>query len=201
MIAAIIFDLGNVLVTVDWGRVMGPFTQRTGKPWAEIARFADGGAEMPRLMRGEITPAQLYHHVVRDLNFAGGYDEFVFLFTNIFTPIEPMLTLAARLKGRLPRYILSNTNRLHIERVWRDYPALHDFEGHVLSHEVGLLKPDPAIYRLALAKFGLRPDRTLLVDDLPENVAGAQTVGLQTIQHRTADETHRELTKLGVLPI
>lgn len=201
MIDAVIFDLGNVLVTVDWSRVVVPFTQRTGRSWPELTRIVDGGTEMNRLARGEITPAQIYQFVVRELSFVGSYEEFAFLFANIFSPIEPMLALAARLKGRARCYILSNTNVIHIERAFRDYPVLHDFEGHLLSHEAGLLKPDPAIYRRALAKFDLHPERTVFVDDLMENVAGARAVGMCAIQHRTVEATRQELTKLGVLPI
>jgi putative hydrolase of the HAD superfamily len=50
----------------------------------------------------------------------------------------------------------------------------------VLSCEVGLMKPDPAIYTLAMERLGTTPERTLLVDDLPENLDAARSIGMKT---------------------
>ena len=102
------------------------------------------------------------------------------------------------LKGKLPRIILSNTNALHMEYVFREFPVIRDFDGHILSHEVGLLKPDAAIYELALQRYGLPAAQTVFIDDLEANCAGARAVGLRVIQCKSADQVCRELTRLGI---
>jgi HAD superfamily hydrolase (TIGR01509 family) len=53
----------------------------------------------------------------------------------------------------------------------------------VISAEVNLEKPDPAIYRLTASSLGVAPERCVFIDDLPENVAGAETIGIDVIQH------------------
>ena len=112
-----------------------------------------------------------------------------------------MVQLAESLKTRLPRLILSNTNAIHMDYIFEQYPWIHAFDAHVLSHEVGLLKPDAAIYQHALSKCGLVAERTVFLDDLAANVEAARRVGLRAIHFQNAEQARAELTKLGVAPI
>ena len=109
-----------------------------------------------------------------------------------------MLELAASLATRLPRILLSNTNAIHMDYVLKQFPMLQEFDAQIYSHEIGLLKPDRAIYALALRRSGLEAGRTLFIDDLHVNVEGARTVGLQAIQFEHIGQVRQELTKLGV---
>jgi putative hydrolase of the HAD superfamily len=66
-----------------------------------------------------------------------------------------------------------------------DRPLLEElFDGWVISSEVGLRKPDPAIYELAAAQIGLGPDECVYVDDLPGNLKPARALGMATVLHR-----------------
>ncbi|HEY7077760.1 MAG TPA: HAD family phosphatase [Solirubrobacteraceae bacterium] len=77
------------------------------------------------------------------------------------------------------------------------FPEL--FDAVVISGEVGLRKPDPAIYRLAAERIGLAPDRLVFVDDLPGNLKPARALGMVTIAHTDAERTVTELERaLGV---
>ena len=97
-------------------------------------------------------------------------------------------------------FLLSNTNTLHRaafdEILARDHGLpdglLSFFEAVYYSHEVGLRKPDPAIFRRVLADHHLNPAQTLFIDDSPQHVAAARTVGLDALwltpgQQITAD--------------
>ena len=101
----------------------------------------------------------------------------------------------------MPRLLLSNTNAIHMDYIFERYRFLDDFDAHVLSHEVGLLKPDAAIYRYTLEKYGLAAERTVFLDDLTTNVEGARRVGMQAIHYQNPEQARAELTKLGVSPI
>jgi putative hydrolase of the HAD superfamily len=70
------------------------------------------------------------------------------------------------------------------------------FHGVVISGEVGLNKPEPEIFRLAAERAGAPPEECVLVDDLRENCAGAEAVGMTAILHRGAQGTVRELERL-----
>jgi glucose-1-phosphatase len=200
-IDAIVFDLGNTLLAFDESRAVGRLAARTGKTPQQIDEYARGTPHVIELALGKVTKLRFFHTVAKDLAFDGTYQEFALLWSDIFTPIEPMIALAESLKNRLPRLLLSNTNAIHKDYVFEHYPFLQDFDAHVLSHEVGLLKPDPAIYRHAVNKYGLTPARTVFLDDIAANAEAARHAGMQAIHFQNPDQARAELTKLGVSPI
>jgi glucose-1-phosphatase len=200
-IDAIVFDLGNVLIAVDEPRAMERMAARTGKTPEQIREYIRGTPHEHELALGKLSKKQFFHTVAKDLGFDGTYDEFAQIWSDVFTPIEPMIALAESLKTRVPRLLLSNTNAIHMDYVFEHYAFLNDFDAHVLSHEVGMLKPDAAIYRFTLEKYGLAADRTVFLDDLATNVDGARRVGMQAIHYQGPDQARAELTKLGVSPI
>jgi putative hydrolase of the HAD superfamily len=79
------------------------------------------------------------------------------------------------------------------------FPEL--FDGVVISGEVGLHKPEPEIFRLGAERVGLPPSECVFVDDLKENCAGAEGVGMTAILHRGADSTLPELERLLGVPV
>jgi epoxide hydrolase-like predicted phosphatase len=70
------------------------------------------------------------------------------------------------------------------------------FDDVVISADVGLHKPDPAIYRLSCERLGIEPRDAVFVDDLRENIAGAEAVGMTGVLHRNPDETAGKLEEM-----
>ena len=70
------------------------------------------------------------------------------------------------------------------------------FDGWVISHEVGLRKPDPAIYTMGAQRIGLAPEACVFVDDLGGNLKPAKAIGMATIRHPSAEETIPQLEEL-----
>ena len=200
-IEAIVFDLGNVLLAYDEGRAPERLATRTGKTRQQIDEYGRGTPYVTELALGKMSKKQFFHTVARDLAFDGTYEEFAEIWSDIFTPIEPMVALAESLKTRVPRLVLSNTNAIHIDFVLERFPFLNDFDAHVFSHEVGLLKPDAAIYLYTLGKYGLTAGRTIFIDDMAANADAARRVGMQAVHFQDFDQARAELTKLGVSPI
>ena len=75
------------------------------------------------------------------------------------------------------------------------------FEAIVISGDVGMHKPEPAIYMLGAERLGLRPEDCVFVDDLRENCQGAEEVGMTAILHRGAEKTLPQLEKLLGVPL
>ena len=75
------------------------------------------------------------------------------------------------------------------------------FEAIVISGDVGMHKPEPAIYMLGAERLGLRPEECVFVDDLRENCQGAEEVGMTAVLHRGADSTVPALEKLLGIPL
>lgn len=198
---AVIFDLGNVLISVNEPRAIDRFAARTGKPAAEIQAYFLTTAHATELALGKMTKRQFYRIVAGDFGFTGDYEEFALIWSDIFEPIPPMIELAQSMATRRPRLILSNTNVIHADFFLERYPWINEFDGVILSHEVGLLKPAAAIYELAVKQTGLPAGRVVFIDDLNANVHGARAAGLQAIHHQSSEQTRAELTKLGLLSI
>ena len=66
----------------------------------------------------------------------------------------------------------------------------------VISAEVGLIKPDPRIYRLALAKLGARPEESVFIDDVPANVDAARSAGMVGIEFAKPEKVLEELKQI-----
>ena len=83
------------------------------------------------------------------------------------------------------------------ERCW-GFEAITD--DIVYSHEVGLVKPDPAIFRLLIDRHRLDPASTVFIDDSIPNVEAAARLGFRSVAFTGAPELRRALAALGVLP-
>ena len=76
---------------------------------------------------------------------------------------------------------------------------LANFDDILISGHALMTKPDPALFRMALERFGLTPDETFFVDDIAANVEGAQSVGMTAVQFTSADALRATLRRWQVL--
>src|SRR6185436_6298898 len=106
--------------------------------------------------------------------------EFLKVFRSMARSVVPgARELLAELRPRFRLAALSNSNEVHWERNFKELRVLELFDFAVSSHQVGLCKPDPAIFRVALERARLPADAVMFFDDLPANVAAARSVGIQ----------------------
>ena len=82
----------------------------------------------------------------------------------------------------------------------REAQLFDRFRDIVVSGDERVVKPDPAIFRLALNRFGITADAALFVDDVAANVAGAESVGIRSHRFSDAGTLRSELVALGILP-
>jgi putative hydrolase of the HAD superfamily len=118
---------------------------------------------------------------------------------------EEMLAWTAALKyAGIRTGILSNMVWEILGYMRREFGWLADFHHNTWSCELGIAKPDPAIYLHACKGLGVSPFETLFLDDKPENIAAAQAAGLQAIQFTNIDQLRHDLESNGLsreLPI
>ena len=91
-----------------------------------------------------------------------------------------------------PCFVLSNWSAETYEGMEETYPFLKDFDGKIISGRDFLIKPDPAIYELAISRFDLIPQETLFIDDRLDNIEAAQKLNFQII-HLTNPSLIKEL--------
>jgi len=185
---AVLFDLGRVLVHYEHARTM---------------------AGLASVCAAEVDIQNLYHDAHEALQVGGMYCAGLHAFFSSRTRVvaspadfcrafcaglardDAALEYAARLEQRedLLVAVISNTNAVHVEWLDEHVPELRAFDLVMMSNEVGLQKPDPAIYRLALELLDVRPGEAIFIDDLAENVQAAQALGMAGIVHRSWEET------------
>jgi putative hydrolase of the HAD superfamily len=112
---------------------------------------------------------------------------------------ESVVELVDRLRKQVPVVLLSNastrlTDDLKLSGI------LDRFDAVVGSADLGACKPDPEAFAAAVERAGVPAARCLMIDDLPENVAGARAAGMQAVRFEDVDELTRELEDAGVLP-
>jgi len=107
---------------------------------------------------------------------------------------ERMVEAVRRVKesGRPTELISNSWGGVSYDRVATD----DLFDAIVISGEVGVNKPEPEIFRLGAERLGVPPEECVFVDDLRENCAGAEAVGMAAILHRGADTTLPDLERL-----
>ncbi len=191
----ILLDLGQVLVRINF-RNFGDRMQALTGMTAEQLRDAITGDGLPhRYEVGGLEDAQFHREVCRRVRHNIPWDVFVDAWNSIFIP-TPLLPegMLESLAQHHPLWVISNTNRIHFDFIRSHYQSvLCHFTGFVLSHEVGLAKPDPAIYSLALERAGVKTGEALFVDDQAANVEAARNLGMDAFQFLTPDQFAGEL--------
>ncbi len=200
-VRAAIFDIGNVLFTwhprflyerlIGDDRALAAFLDEVVTlEWHfqhdQGRNFAETSAELT---------AQYPQHA--DLIAAWGprFNE------SVGGPVPGMHELVAELDSAgVPLFAITNFSHEFWPPFRREWPGLFDrFRDVVVSGDEKLLKPDAAIYHLALARFGLEPHEAVFIDDNAANVAGAEAVGIRSIHFADVDSTRRALAAAGVL--
>jgi putative hydrolase of the HAD superfamily len=100
--------------------------------------------------------------------------------------------------------ILSNMGEDLLKYMRQEFGWLGRFDHHTWSCELNIAKPDPAIYLHTCDKLGVAPGEALFLDDKPENIDAAESVGIEAIRFSTVEKLKDELERrglLGVLPV
>lgn len=109
-----------------------------------------------------------------------------------------VLALIDKLHGRYKIGLLSNTSAEYLRGLLHEHDINKHFDAVVISSEVGMIKPDPSIFKHILADLGTQPAETVFIDDSPRNVAGATAVGITGITYTTIDQLKTDLLAHGV---
>ena len=92
--------------------------------------------------------------------------------------------------------LLSNYSKMMRDKIEQEWDIKHLFDDIIISYEVGLIKPDPAIFKLALSRLDVSASEAVLIDDRIKNIEGARQVGLHAIHYHSSDQALMDLHKL-----
>jgi 2-haloacid dehalogenase len=200
-IDAVVFDLGGVLI--DWNprhlyrRLFGEDVHGMERFLAEVCTPAwnerqDAGRSWEEAIV-ELTASHPEH-----AEMISAYRErWVEMLAG---PLTDTLAILEELRGTgIPLYAITNWSQHTFPHALELYPFLHWFEDIVVSGREGVIKPDPAIFRVLLARSGLQADRAVFVDDSLKNVEAARRLGFHALHFSNAPGLRRELASLGLL--
>lgn len=197
-VKAVFFDIGNVLLRFSSREVIARVACAVKRHPLKLARYLWSSDIGERIERGEVDGDQLYEIFQKELGYKGSFAQFRMLWCDHFTLDRGSYALLKRTIKQVPTYLLSNTNALHIDFIKERYEFPGQVRGAILSHEVGLRKPDPAIYRKALALSGTTAEETVFVDDLKPNVDAAAKLGMIAIRFKDAESLRARFDALGL---
>ena len=191
---ALLVDFGGVLTTDIWSSFAAFCEQRGLDTDAAKQLFRedpDALASLRGLETGEVEPADFERRFAALLGTEpDGLVEGLFAGLQLD---QPMLEAVGRAReAGVPTGLISNS--WVMDHYTDEIRSL--FDQVVISAEVGLHKPQPEIYLLAAERLGVRPEDCVFVDDLRENCAGAEALGMTAVLHRGAESTVPELERL-----
>ena len=191
-----VFDIGSVLEVIDDSVFPAPFEQRLGLQPGAVAAASDFGADAGL---GEVTEAQVRRHWQERLGLSDEQaDDLLADYRRWYagTLDRPLVDWFAGVRGRgLKAGILSNSGpgAREAERHWGFEQMTDDI---VYSHEVGLRKPDPAVYALTAARLGVEPAQIVFLDDVEVNVRAARAAGWHAVLHEDTARSIAELERI-----
>ena len=197
-------------VIFDYGRVL------TGPPdpaaYAELLRITELSSD--RLDQfywkdrnaydeGKLTGLEFWRQIARDEGL--NLDERAIAELNLWdarmwTRGDPAMLdwqLAIKQRGLLTAIVSNMGDSVH-EHMVRELGWLSRFDVLVWSYQLGVAKPGPAIYRIALEKLGTQPAETLFIDDKAENVDAAVAMGMKGLIFSTVEKLRADLIDCGL---
>jgi glucose-1-phosphatase len=154
-----------------------------------------------RFETGQIEPADFVTQFSRALGVQMGYADFCRIWNSVFLP-EPLFpeSVIAEIRARHRLLLLSNTNAIHFEMLQKSYPILRHFDDRVLSYEVRAMKPQPEIFRQAIARAGCPPEACFFTDDIAGYASAAREHGIDAVQFHSFEQAQQEMRARGILP-
>ncbi|MCZ6617214.1 MAG: HAD family phosphatase [Gammaproteobacteria bacterium] len=199
-IRTIIFDLGGVVFRYEAQTRLQQFAAFTGETIETVRRRLIDSGYSQSCDLGRFKGDRAYREGIKLLGHRMTMERFRNMWISVFEPSEDVVALVRRLKTHTAIALLTNNSDLVREGLQGAYSEILDlFRPHLFSADLGVLKPDPRIYQIALHLLNSEPAETLFIDDAATHVAGAQSMGLATHHFRTAEILEKELETMALL--
>ena len=207
VLRAVVFDFGMVLTGTPDQDAHDAMVRITG---LSPERFEElYWADRHAYDEGKLTGATFWQKFARDSGLSltqAQIDKLNQLDARMWTTQNPaMVAWQQQLKqAGLLTAILSNMGDSVLVSIEREFAWLRGFDVLVWSFQLGIAKPDPAIYHYVLEKLGTRPEETLFIDDRRINIDAAKALGLKAIEFSTIEKLREDLLAAGLesaLPI
>lgn len=201
---AIIFDLGGVVLNIDYQKTADAFTALGLKSFDKIYSKAQQTDLFDLFETGRMSAQHFINHVLTFLPQGTSANQVVAAWNSMLLDFSPeKMDFLKELKSRKRTFLLSNTNEIHVRAFTRKLreqtgeKSLNAFFEQVyFSNEIGKRKPHPETFSYICQSNGLIPEKTLFIDDSVQHIDGAKAIGLQTYLVQTNDSFVNLFTSL-----
>ena len=195
---AIIFDLGGVIINLDYQLTIEAFKKLGIDNFEEMYTQAKQNNLFDDFETGKISSQHFINSLLPFLPSGTSANKVVHAWNAMILDFpKKRLELLDQLNSKYRVFLLSNTNDIHLQAVNRSLANTTDrkldtyFEKVYLSHEVKLRKPHKEIFELVCTEQNLNPETTIFIDDTIGHVNGANSIGLKGIH--LVDKTIEEM--------
>jgi epoxide hydrolase-like predicted phosphatase len=200
-ITAVAFDFGGVLA-VSPTEGLEAYAAELGLPDGTFVPFFRGDPQMAELEKGRISGREFFKYVCIEVQARAGVRVDIRALAAaaaVGETLNPrMLDLVREVRSQCATALLTNNVR---EAGWRAAFPFELFDVVVDSSEVGVRKPDPAIYETLLQRLGRPAAEVAFVDDFAENLPPAAALGVSTIAFVDEAQCRADLARLGVVAV
>ncbi len=184
----IIFDLGGVILNIDYNLTVKAF-EALGIKNAEIIYSKKRQTEIFDLLEtGKLTEEEFCESIRKISGITATNEEIIKAWNAMLLDFpEDITDVLKKAKNKYRTFLLSNTNAIHYKaysKILKEQLGKESlaelFEKQYLSHEIGLRKPGVEVFRLILDENGLKAEETLFIDDSYQHIEGAAKAGLKT---------------------
>jgi epoxide hydrolase-like predicted phosphatase len=195
-IKAVFFDLGGVIVRTEFQAPRQQLADRLGMDYDDLNKVVFDSESSGRASLGEITPDEHWASVIQRLKRPASEvalirDEFFAGDIVDRTLVETIRSLRGKYKTGLISNAWGDLRDFIVREKFDDA-----FDGLIISAEVGAMKPDPKIFRIALEQFGVSPSEAVFVDDFLVNIEGCEKVGMKGIHFKDPESAMQQLKEL-----
>ena len=203
-IKAIIFDLGGVLVELDFSNFYNNIISQSPLENPQTRIMLEFFRESDLYHQGKMSDREFYNLAcdllqVCELDQSGFFEAFNSIVTH---PIPDAVELLKKIKekNKYKLLALSNVNSSHWNHIInKKWEFLNYFDELILSFEVHMTKPNPQLYGIAIYKAGFKPEEIVFIDDGINNIRTAKELGIIGIYYKNAKSLKKELENLKVL--
>jgi putative hydrolase of the HAD superfamily len=196
---ALLFDLGGVILDIDFDRVLRAWQPVSRLSFEEMKRAFQFDAHYERHERGEIAGSEYFGHLASKLGLQADEAQIAAGWNAVFVgEIVETTKIVQSMRTVLPCHAFTNTNATHQAGYHSLFPGLQgSFERIFASHEIGLRKPERRAFAHVAQAIGVAPASILFFDDSPANIDGALAAGMQAVQVRGAGDVKNALAAAG----
>ena len=184
---AIIFDLGGVIIDLDYQKTIDAFVELGMNNFETIYSQAAQQKLVNDFEIGQISPQYFINQLLPFLKNGTSPNKVVEAWNAMILSVPlAKIELLEKLKKKYPLFLLSNTNDLHVPLVRKEWAKVTDkpmesfFNKIYFSHELHLRKPNADIFETVCERENLNPKTTLFIDDSIQHIEGAASIGLKT---------------------